>query len=285
MSTLFLAGLQTWLLFKKNKMEKIIVQIYEIQTPKEAEKLIDLGVDHIGSVIVSKENWKVGSVKETILLVDGSDAESSLIPLYNDLDTVLYTLDYYQPDIVHFCDDLSFWKDKKSNFETLIVLQENIKKRFAEIKIMRSIPIMRQGSNINGVDSLEIARIFEPYSDLFLTDTLLEKVSGSADDHQPVQGFVGITGKTCDWDLSACLTEASNIPVILAGGISPDNVFEGIKKVRPEGVDSCTLTNALDSTGNPVRFEKDTDKVKRFVDEVHRAEKYLNTIKSKDKAE
>jgi len=30
----------------------MIVQIYEIQTPSEAEAMIHLGVDHIGSVIL-----------------------------------------------------------------------------------------------------------------------------------------------------------------------------------------------------------------------------------------
>jgi len=31
--------------------EKTIIQIYEVQKPKEAEALVDLGVDHIGSVL------------------------------------------------------------------------------------------------------------------------------------------------------------------------------------------------------------------------------------------
>ena len=38
-------------------MERIIVQIYEIQEPREAECLLELGVDHIGSVILSEEAW------------------------------------------------------------------------------------------------------------------------------------------------------------------------------------------------------------------------------------
>jgi hypothetical protein len=32
-------------------MRKTIIQIYEVQKPKEAEALVALGVDHIGSVI------------------------------------------------------------------------------------------------------------------------------------------------------------------------------------------------------------------------------------------
>ena len=139
---------------------------------------------------------------------------------------------------------------------------------------MRSIPISQSGMNDN-VATIELARLFEPVSDYFLTDTLLVKESGSSFNNQPVKGFVGITGQTCDWDIAAKLVESSRIPVILAGGISPDNVFDGIMHVRPAGVDSCTRTNAVDSDGCLVRFKKDIGKVKRFVDETRRAERAI----------
>jgi phosphoribosylanthranilate isomerase len=55
--------------------------------------------------------------------------------------------------------------------------------------------------------------------------------------------------------------------------LSPENVYESMRSVRPAGADSCTLTNALDREGKPVRFKKDFDKVAAFVAEVRRAEK------------
>ena len=255
-------------------MKKMIVQIYEVQTPSEAEKLMELGVDHIGSVIVSQEAWKLQLIRDTINMIDGSGVQSSLIPLFSNLDTILSTLDYYKPDIVHFCEDLTFQDGDWGTCKELILLQENVKKRFPEIKIMRSIPISQSGMNDN-VATIELARLFEPVSDYFLTDTLLVKESGSSFNNQPVKGFVGITGQTCDWDIAAKLVESSRIPVILAGGISPDNVFDGIMHVRPAGVDSCTRTNAVDSEGCLVRFKKDIGKVKRFVDETRRAERAI----------
>jgi phosphoribosylanthranilate isomerase len=250
-------------------MKKMIVQIYEVQTPSEAEKLMELGVDHIGSVIVSQEAWKLQLIRDTINMIDGSGVRSSLIPLFSNLDTILSTLDYYKPDIVHFCEDITLKNGGWGTCEELILLQENVKKRFPEIKIMRSIPISQSGINDN-VATIELARLFEPVSDYFLTDTILVKESGSSN-NQPVKGFVGITGQTCDWDIAAKLVESSRIPVILAGGLSPDNVFDGIMHVRPAGVDSCTMTNAVDSDGCLVRFKKDIGKVKHFVDETRRA--------------
>ena len=61
-------------------MKRIIVQIYEIQEPRQAERLIEMGVDRIGSVILSPDMLKAPSVREVVRLVRGSGAKSSLIP-------------------------------------------------------------------------------------------------------------------------------------------------------------------------------------------------------------
>jgi len=79
----------------------------------------------------------------------------------------------------------------------------------------------------------------------------------------------------CDWDTAAELVASCRIPVILAGGISAGNVAEGIRRVRPAGVDSCTLTNAHDKSGAPIRFKKNLQKVKQLVNAVRVAEKTL----------
>ena len=47
-------------------MQRIIIQIYEIQTPSEAESMLELGVDHIGSVLTSETDWKNPTIKETV---------------------------------------------------------------------------------------------------------------------------------------------------------------------------------------------------------------------------
>ena len=92
---------------------------------------------------------------------------------------------------------------------------------------------------------------------------------------QPVNGFIGITGKTCNWTAARRLVDATPVPVILAGGLSPENVFEAIVQVRPAGVDSCTGTNATGPDGTPIRFKKELDRVKRFVAETLRAKSAL----------
>ena len=200
----------------------------------EAEALIELDVDHIGSVVVSEENWKLPQLKETIKTIRSSNAKSSLIPLYNKPESVFRTLDYYQPDMVHFCEALFDVNDLWNFCDQLIHLQAFVKKRFPEIKIVRSIPIAKTRGN-DQIPTIELAERFEPASDFFLTDTILTNSSGSDIDHQPVPGFVGITGQLCDWETARKLVENASIPVILAGGISPQNVADGIRRVSRRG--------------------------------------------------
>lgn len=49
------------------------------------------------------------------------------------------------------------------------------------------------------------------------------------------RGLYGGTGKVCDWDMAAAI--AGERPLILAGGLSPDNLEEAIRKVAPAAVD------------------------------------------------
>jgi len=70
---------------------------------------------------------------------------------------------------------------------------------------------------------------FAPLVDAFITDTF-----------DPDTGASGATGQTHDWGVSRRLVELSLKPVILAGGLTPDNVQDAIRTVRPAGVDVHT---------------------------------------------
>ena len=74
-----------------------------------------------------------------------------------------------------------------------------------------------------------------------------------------VSGALGGTGQTFDWSLVRRLAE--DRPLILAGGLTPDNVSGAVASVRPFGVD---VASGVES-GDPRR--KDVDKMKRFVRE------------------
>ena len=244
----------------------MLAQIYEIQTPEEAGRCIELGVNRIGSVLLTPSDWKKPDLREVVALSHGTDIRNSLIPLFADWDVLCKAMDYYRPHVVHFCDSLTDVHGHPLDLSPFIRLQEKLKHAFPEIGIMRSIPVPAAGLAPD-FPSLDLVRSLQKASDSFLIDTWLGK--------EPVQGFVGITGKLVDLERAKEIVLHSNIPVLLAGGLSPENVFDAVTEVLPVGADSCTHTNQADAYGKSIRFKKDFRKVEKFVKEIRRAETTL----------
>jgi phosphoribosylanthranilate isomerase len=71
-----------------------------------------------------------------------------------------------------------------------------------------------------------------------------------------VKGFYGGSGVTADWNGAAEL--AKQYPLLLAGGLTPENVADAIRQVRPWGVD---VASGVESAPG----EKDSGKMKAFV--------------------
>ena len=71
-----------------------------------------------------------------------------------------------------------------------------------------------------------------------------------------VENLHGGTGETCDWTLVRRAEEYG--PIILAGGLTPDNVAEAILQTEPYGVDVCS--GVEESKG-----KKDPEKIKAFI--------------------
>lgn len=70
-----------------------------------------------------------------------------------------------------------------------------------------------------------------------------------------VLGMYGGSGHRADWELARRLSE--RYPVVLAGGLSPENVSSAVEQSTPLGVDV--------SSGVETDQRKDPDKVRRFV--------------------
>ena len=244
----------------------MLAQIYEIQTPEEAEKCIALGVDRIGSVLLSAAEWKKPEIREVIGLSQGTAVANSLIPLFDDWDVLCKAMDYYRPHFIHFCETLTDGQGNPINLTPFTLLQEKLKKAFPEIGIVRSIPVPAAGLAPE-FPCLDLVRSLEKASDFFLVDTWLGK--------EPVEGFVGITGTLPDLERAKRVVLESNIPVLLAGGLSPENVFGIVIEAVPAGADSCTHTNQVDASGKAIRFKKDFMKVEKFVTEIRRAQRAL----------
>jgi phosphoribosylanthranilate isomerase len=121
--------------------------------------------------------------------------------------------------------------------------------RAPRLTVVKSLIV--RDNNLAELESIVIA--FSPYVDGFITDT-----------YDPATGACGATGKTHNWDISRRLVDISPKPVMLAGGLNPDNIHRAIVHVRPAGVDAHTGVEGPDG-------RKDPDLVRAFVKEATRA--------------
>jgi phosphoribosylanthranilate isomerase len=95
--------------------------------------------------------------------------------------------------------------------------------------IRDSLPYLKivKAVHVTDESAIKTGKLYEPYADALILDTRTrEKIGG--------------TGIPHDWNISATIVANSTIPVILAGGLTPENVSEAIRKVRPYGVDVHT---------------------------------------------
>ncbi|MFM7321419.1 MAG: phosphoribosylanthranilate isomerase [Armatimonadota bacterium] len=73
-----------------------------------------------------------------------------------------------------------------------------------------------------------------------------------------VDGVLGGSGKTVDWALARRVVAAHPYPVVLAGGLDPENVVEAIRTVRPYAVD---VSSGVESSPGV----KDSGKIRDFI--------------------
>ena len=212
----------------------MIVQIYEVSNPKQAKELKKLGVNYIGVLVGKGDYARELSFDKTraIFNVLSKETKKVALSLSSNLDGVLEVIEQANPDIIHIA-------TLPENINPSDI--KTIRQKFPHVKVMRTIPVVDE-------ESIDLAKEYDKIADYLLLD------SHKKDDSQ-----IGATGQTHDWGISKKIVESVKIPVILAGGLGPDNVDEAIKIVKPAGVDSKTKTDRTDGKG------KDLEKVKEFV--------------------
>lgn len=212
------------------------VQIYEHVHPADAGASVQCGVDFIG-VKPGEQDLSPGELsyarcREIFAAVPpDSGCLRVALTVSNDLAAVAATVRTVEPDVIHLSGDVAA-------LDPAAVAA--FRAGLDPVRVMLAIPVA-------GPASIPLAKSFEKAVDMLLLD------SPGRDQ------VVGATGQTHDWHISAELVKRVHVPAILAGGLSPDNVAEAIRQVRPWGVDSFTHTNLAGSR------RKDRARVAAFV--------------------
>ena len=216
----------------------MIVQIYTMQSVEEALQVAAFGVDHLGltpSQIGLPGEIDFWTAREIVEAVGGT-ALCVALTVETEEKEIIRMARAVQPDILHLCSlEYTFLPDDV----------RRLRDKLPDLPIMQAI-------SMTGPEALDTARAYQRVADYLILDTQAPDIAG-----------IGASGQTHDWDISREIVQEVNLPVILAGGLSPENVAQAIADVQPWGVDSLTHTNQALPEGG---FMKDLSKIAAFVE-------------------
>lgn len=213
----------------------MLIQIYEITSPEEASALSAMGVDHIGVLVGRGAFPREQPVPRAREIFDGvhSGSRRCALSLSSDIAEIAEIARALAPDILH----LGAAPEHLSPGDVRL-----LKRNFPQLMVMRSIPVADESA-------VELAHACQDSADMLLLD------SYRAGDRQ-----IGALGTTHDWELDRRIVQRLRIPIIVAGGLGPENVADAIRRSRPAGVDSKTRTDKSDGS-----HTKNLAKVQAFV--------------------
>ncbi|MCP4117655.1 MAG: phosphoribosylanthranilate isomerase [Desulfobacteraceae bacterium] len=212
----------------------MIIQIYEIRTVEAARKIAALDIDHAGLWAASHPGDSALSFEQARAVLDQfpDRMRSVVLTLSRDMEEITALIQQVRPHILHLGSLPRYFSPD---------MTRHLKNEHPSIDLMRSIAV--------GDDAdIALARSYDGIADYLLLDTYDKKTDS-----------FGATGKIHDWNISKKIVESVRIPVILAGGLGPDNVMDAIRKVGPAGVDSKSGTDI------PGTHDKDMELLGRFV--------------------
>lgn len=227
----------------------MITQIYSIQTVEEALDCIDAGADYIGLAIdtgVNLPNQVSLEKAKEIFDAIGDKAKKVLICVTKSDEPLYEPIKYLRPDVIHFC-GYDYYATRE--------FVEKVKTLQPGIEVLQAI-------GVEDESAIEQAEYYSQFCDTLILDSLDRNING-----------IGAAGFTNDWDIDAEIVKRAKCKVILAGGLSPDNVKEAILKVKPWGVDSFTKTSDILPDGTS---RKNKEKVKAFVQNAREAFAIIN---------
>jgi phosphoribosylanthranilate isomerase len=210
-----------------------LIKICGLSTAETLESALSAGADMVGLVYFAKSPRHV-NIAQGQQLADQARGRAKIVALTVNADDALLEslIQFWQPDVIQCHGDESL-------------------ERLSELRTFYSGQIMKVIGVKTANDLAEIS-LFAPLSDYILLDA---KAPEGAD-------LPGGNGITFDWSLLKGLK--SDVPVLLSGGLTPENVAQAIHITRLAGVDvSSGVERSLGV--------KDDVKIKRFISQAREA--------------
>lgn len=198
------------------------VKICGITRLEDALAAVDAGAHALGFVFYEKSPRKVS-------IQTAANICAALPPFVSKVGVFVNELEYTIEKAVADCglDTLQFHGDEPPGFCQKFPVKS--------IKAFR----MKSESDLAALPDYDV--------DAWLLDAFSEKEQGG-------------TGKTFDWSLAVKAKSIGKIPIILSGGLNPDNIQQAIKSVQPYAVDASSSLEESPGKKNPQR-------VKAFLDQ------------------
>jgi phosphoribosylanthranilate isomerase len=222
---------------KHEEKTMVRVKICGIKNVSDALMVLDAGADAIGLLVGQRHRsddfLEPAQAREIVRQLPPL-CSSTLVTHFSTGEEVADLLDLVPVSTVQLHSDISVpdcvW----------------LRSRFPSLKLIKLVHVRNAGS-------LDAVAPYHGLVDAFLLDSI-----------NPATDQVGGTGLTHDWRISARIAASSTLPVVLAGGLRPENVAAAIAQVRPFAVDvNSGVKNAWGT--------KDAGKVARFIREAKNA--------------
>jgi len=224
-----------------------LVKICGITNLEDALAAVELGADFIGFVLAdSPRRADVGEVQRIVSAIRGGDAPASEVTAKKTQSVPTDTKSVaFVGVFVDESEDVIRTMDKCNlDFAQLHGGQsEEFARRIGGQRVIRVARVQNQES-VHNITQYSEAKYY-------LLDTYKKGVAGG-------------TGETFDWELAVRAKSLSK-PVILSGGLTPENVFDAVKTVRPYAVD---ISSGVEISPG----KKDRNRIKELIENVRAAD-------------
>lgn len=193
------------------------VKICGIKTVQDALFTAKSGADAIGCIVNISRSPRNVDIDQAKRIFDSLPPFVSSVAVLNpkNTDDLIDSINRLQPSAVQI---------HGNNLEFHEI--EKLSKIIKHTKLIQSIAVDINTGRTNYVDSDPLKAALK-----------LSSVVAAIHIDSSVNGTSGGTGRSFNWNIAKTIKDQINVPIILAGGLNPNNVAEGITYVKPFAVD------------------------------------------------